>query len=115
MAFRKTWRRWFRKTRRRFRGGKNLPLQRAYLKQRRLWDFAIAVCGVLTVVAAILKPSLALLPALTTGFAIYQYRKCNRIAEMIGEAEELRRWVEKLQKEEEREERLRHGGSGGKA
>ena len=87
MAFRKPWRRWFRKTRRRFRRTKKLPLERAYLKQRRLWDYAIAVCGVLTVLAAILKPSLALLPGLTTVFAIYQYRKCNRIAEMIGEAE----------------------------
>ena len=115
MAFQITWRRWFKKARRRIRSTKKLPLQRAYLKQRRLWDYAIAVCGVLTVVAAILEPSLALLPALTTVFAIYQYRKCNRIAEMIGDAEELHRWVEKLQKEEERSERLRQRGSGGKA
>ncbi len=115
MAFQITWRRWFKKAQRRIRSTKKLPLQRAYLKQRRLWDYAIAVCGVLTVVAAILEPSLALLPALTTVFAIYQYRKCNRIAEMIGDAEELHRWVEKLQKEEERSERLRQRGSGGKA
>jgi hypothetical protein len=113
MAQQSRWRRWF-------GGGKEagsssgevnlIALQKAYLKQRRQWDYAIAFCALLTVAAAILRPFVALLPAVATVFAVYQYRKCNQIAHTIWEAEELRRLVTKLQAEAQQAEEERQWG-----
>jgi hypothetical protein len=102
------WRRWF--------GGKAPPpseevdlaaLRQAYLSQRRRWDYAVAFCALLIVVTAILRPWVALLPAAATVFIILEYRKCNRMAQMMREAEALQRWAARLQAEAEEEEKRR--------
>ena len=72
----------------------------AFLRQRRRWDYTIAFCSLLTMASLILKPTAAILPAVITGFAIFQYRKCSQLARIIGEAEELQRWVERLEAEQ---------------
>ena len=84
-------------------------LQQAYLSQRRQWDYAVAFCALLTVVSAILRPWVALLPGVATVFSILQYRKCNRLVRMVWEADALQRWVARLQAEaqQEKEERQR--------
>lgn len=118
MAQESRWRRWF--------GGKGSPppreppppseevdlasLQQAYLSQRRRWDYAVAFCALLTAVAAILRPWVALLPGAATVFSILQYRKCNQLVRMVWEAEVLRRWVARLQAEAQREEEERQRG-----
>jgi hypothetical protein len=84
-----------------------MALQQAYLKQRRRWDYVVAFCALLTVAAAVLRPFVALLPAAATVFAVYQYRKCKRIAQTVWEAEELLRWVAKLQAEAQQAEEER--------
>lgn len=92
-----------------------LMLLSAFLRQRRRWDYTIAFCSLLTLASLILKPTAAILPAVITGFAMYQYRKCSQLARIIGEAEELQRWVERLEAEQLKhkraeEERPARGG-----
>lgn len=108
MAQQSRWRRWF--------GGEAPPpseevdlasLRQAYLSQRRRWDYAVAFCALLTVVTAILRPWVTPLPGAATVFVIFQYRKCNRLARTVWEAESLRRWVARLQAEAQEEERQR--------
>jgi hypothetical protein len=120
MAQQSLWRRWFR--------GKEPPpppekeppppseevalatLQQAYFSQRRRWDYAIALCALLTLVAGVLRPLFALLPGAATVFAILQYRKCSQMVRTIWEADVLRRWVEKLNAEARQEEEKRQRG-----
>ncbi len=108
MAQQSRWRRWF--------GGEAPPpsekvdlasLRQAYLSQRRRWDYSVAFCALLTVVTAILRPWVSPLPGAATVFVILQYRKCNRLARTVREAEGLRRWVARLQAEAEEEEKRR--------
>ncbi len=97
-----------------------MVLRKAYLQQRRRWDYTITFCSLLTLIATVVgvyrdTPLLALLPLAATGFSIYQYRKCNRFAQTVREIEILQRWLEKLQaeakqEEEEREEERRRRG-----
>lgn len=81
-----------------------VSLQQAYLSQRRRWDYAVAFCALLTAAAAILRPWVAPLPGVATVFAIFQYRKCNRLVRMIWEADALQRWVARLRAEAQQEE-----------
>ena len=122
MAQKSRWWRWF--------GGKEPPpppkdappqseqvalatLQQAYFSQRRRWDYAIALCATLTLVAGAFRPLFALLPGAATVFAILQYRKCSRMVRTIWDADVLRRWVEKLHAEAQEEEERRKREEGG--
>ena len=111
MAEQSRWRRWF--------GGRKaspppeesdlVVLRKAYLQQRRRWDYIATFCSLLTLIATVLRPlsGVALLPLAATGFAIYQYRQCNRFAQTVREIEILQRWLEKLQAEAKQEEEQR--------
>lgn len=111
MALLSRWKRWFgpKKTAPSPAEPELVLLRKAYVKQRRRWDYAVTLCSLLTLVTGALRPltGLVLLPLAATVFAIYQYRKCSRFGRTVSEIEVLQRWLDRVQAEAKKEEAQR--------